>query len=57
MRVLMRRGWKIAGALLVLFLAYWGSTTAWDYYKLLSGQTPMFDVAIKLQVGDELGQD
>ncbi|MEH6527810.1 MAG: hypothetical protein V7723_17205 [Sneathiella sp.] len=39
---------------IILIVGIWGGSWAWDYYKLFSGQTPMFDVAIKLQVGDEI---
>ena len=48
---LMRKKWVW---FLLIIAGFWTASHVWDYYKLLSGQTPMYDVAIKLKVGDEL---
>ena len=48
---LMRKKWVW---FLLVIAGFWTASHVWDYYKLLSGQTPMYDVAIKLKVGDEL---
>ncbi len=48
---LMRKKWVW---FILIIAAIWSASQVWDYYKLLSGQTPMYDVAIKLKVGDEL---
>ncbi|MEH6477968.1 MAG: hypothetical protein V7727_19915 [Sneathiella sp.] len=48
----LRFRWWILPIILVAGIS--GGSWAWDYYKLYSGQTPMFDVAIKLKVGDEI---
>lgn len=48
---LMRKKWVW---FILVIAAIWTASQVWDYFKLLSGQTPMYDVAIKLKVGDEL---
>ena len=48
---LMRKKWVW---FILVIAGFWTASHVWDYYKLLSGQTPMYDVAIKLKVGDEL---